>query len=197
MGIEVDSEVGMETADCGSCTAVLASPAFEYRSYGIGAMVVGLVAGVAAIAVEPPLRALFLLVVFGGPFAILLHLFVVRPMVRRVAVEATPLSGCEPEADDATRRRVGRMLALQVTGLAVIAVLGTLQNVPGLPFASGALLGFGASMFAASRWLGRWEDEHSVSLFRAPRYSWRHDPQSGRLGGGLLDPRDFFLVRRS
>jgi hypothetical protein len=174
----------------------LASPVVEYRWFGIGSIATGLVFGLVAIAVEPPIKALFLLTFFGVFFGIWMHLLVVRRMARRAVAEATPLGHCECETDEATLRRTARMMGLQAAGLIVIVLVVGLWGGPGLPFASGAFLGMGASMIATSRWLRGWEDEHSTSVLRAPHYRWRRDPQSGRRAGGVMDPRDFFLVPR-
>jgi hypothetical protein len=86
------------------------------------------------------------------------------------------------------------MLALQSAGM--VAVVAGVQSIPGASFGSGAFLGMGAAMLVTSRWFRRWEEERSVRLLRAPLFRWRRDSRGGPRGGGIMDPRDFYVVAR-
>jgi len=142
----------------------LASAVIEYRWYGIGSMAFGLV----AIAVEPPLRALFLFTFFG---------------VFSGSLCISSSSGAWRAGPSPNR-----------LGSATVSVRPARQPC-GEPLVSSSCKG--GALLATSRWFRHWEAENSAYLFRSPHYRWRRDRPDGRRGRGIMDPRDFFAVTRS
>jgi hypothetical protein len=174
----------------------LALAVLEFRWDGIALAIAGCLFGIAAVVAERPLRALLILVFFAVPFGVMFYLLVFRKMVARAAAGATPLSHVRTEDVAEMRRRVLRMTGIQIAGGIVIALVATVvQDSPGLAIVGGGLLGIGGGMLAASDWFAGWQREHSATLFRRPAYRWRRDPKTGQRGGGVMDPRDFFVLR--
>jgi hypothetical protein len=175
---------------------VLARAVAEYRCYGFGSLLAGLAFGVLAIAIEPLAKVLFLVVFFGLLFGIGMFVFVLARMARRALAAVSALDSYEPEGTGPMRRRVARLLALQIAGMLLLVAIGGLRGTVAAPFAGGAFLGMGMALLAMSQRFRRWEKENACLLLRAPHYRWRRDPQSGRRGGGIIDPRDFYVLVR-
>jgi hypothetical protein len=175
---------------------VLVPAVAEYRCYGFGSLLAGLAFGVLAIAIDPFAKALFLTLFFGLFFGAGMFVFVLARMGRQVLAAPIVLSTHEPEEVGSMRRRVARMVVLQATGMLLLVAIGGLQGTVAAPFAGGAFLGMGVAVLAMSRRFERWEEAHACLLLREPRYRWRRDPQSGRRGGGIIDPRDFYVLAR-
>lgn len=177
---------------------LLAPAVAEYRCYGLGSLLGGIAFGVLAIVIGPFTESLLLIFFFGLPFGALMFVFVLARMGRRALAAPTVLSAYEPEGVGQMRRRAARLLAVQAAGMLVlIAIFLALQETPAAPFAAGAFLGMGLALLAMSRRFRRWEEEHTVWLLRAPRYRWRREPEGGRRGGGIIDPRDFYVSARA
>ncbi len=181
----------------------LASAATEWRLLGNWLLVSGMLFGIAAVVIGPPLVALFLLCVFGAIWGASMYVLVVRRTARAAAVGAsrTPITP-ERETVNETRRRTFRTAALMFGPLAIwIAAFPTIQVhhhavAFTAPFASGAILGMGISLLVLSRWLRRWENEQAVCILREPHYRWnRHGEKGWGRGRGMMDPQDFYVTR--
>ncbi|MBS1880690.1 MAG: hypothetical protein JST31_14360 [Actinobacteria bacterium] len=184
---------GTDTSEDGAEPLALA--VLEFRWDGIALAIAGFLFGIAAVVAERPLRAVLILVFFAAPFGLMFYLVVIRKMVARAAAGAAPLSDVRIEDVAAMRRRILRTTGIQIAGGVVIALVATVEHIPGLAIGGGALLGIGGGMLAASQWFAGWQEEQSATLFRRPAYRWRRDPKTGRRGGGVMDPRDFFVLR--
>lgn len=188
--------MGWGTDTPGSGAELLALPVLEFRWDGIALAIAGCFFGITAVVAERPLRAVLILVFFAASFGVMFYLLVIRKMVARAAAGATPVSDVRTEDVAEMRRRVFRMTGIQIAGGIVIALVATVvQHGPGLAIVGGGLLGIGGGMLAASHWFARWQEEHSATLFRRPAYRWRRDAETGQRGGGIMDPRDFFVLR--
>jgi len=187
--------VGGGTDKSGNGAEPLALPVLEFRWDGIALAMAGGLFSIAAVVAERPLRAVLILVFFGAPFGVMFYLLVIRKMVARAVAGATPLSDVRTEDVAEMRRRILRMTGIQVAGGIVIAWVASVEHSPGLAIVGGGLLGIGGGMLAASHWFAGWQKEHSATLFRRPAYRWRRDPKTGQRGGGVMDPRDFFVLR--
>jgi hypothetical protein len=187
--------VGGGTNTPGNGSEPLALPVLEFRWDGIALAIAGCFFGIASVVAERPLRALLILVFFAVPFGVMFYLLVFRKMVARAVAGATPLSDVRIEDIAEMRKRILRMTGIQIVGGIVIALVATVEHSPGLAIVGGGLLGIGGGMLAASHWFAGWQEEHSATLFRRPAYRWRRDPKTGQRGGGVMDPRDFFVLR--
>lgn len=155
---------------------------FEYRLFAVGYLVVGVVFGVAAIAMESPPRALVSLAFFGVPFGAAMYYFVARQHVAAATRSPHPSPSTRREARGRTLSRIALDLALTSVGLAILVLL------VGRPaMASGAALGMGGALIATTHWLARWQKERTLLMLREPRVRWG--------GGGIADKRDFYVVK--
>jgi hypothetical protein len=91
-----------------------------------------------------------------------------------------------------TRRVAARSLALNVPlAVSVLLMCGLRSNGGAM---IGATAGNGIGFLALASRIRRWETQNAVRRLREPR--WRGAMYNGRLGRGVIDPRDFYVVRR-
>lgn len=167
----------------------LASASDEYRLEGAIALAWNVVLGaIVAGTAAHPLRVLAGFAVAATIFGVLMYVIVFRRYLRAALTQAQDISGPKRETPSETRRRVA-VRAVSVNFVASAFVL--------LLLARGALLGIGAGsgvMFLVlARQIREWEAAHSVRVLREPR--WRGRWNQGRLGRGVMDPQDFYLLR--
>jgi hypothetical protein len=172
----------------------LGRPVDECRVFGLLAVAWGVVAaGVAIATAEDPLSVLLRVLAEGAIFGAFSYLTIVR-YARSAATEAPEVSNPVCETAAKTRRRAALWsLCLLIPYTAFSLLFLRTEKSAGI---IGIVPGSGAAMLVIAHWLRRWEETHSLKIFREPRWRFSRQGQFGfGRGRGTWDPRDFYAVR--